>query len=1070
MKFSRFLTATALASAAFAFPHVASAQDAPAATAGTEDPAAVEAEEGTDVIVTGSRIRRPNLDSTVPITSVGTELITKTGQISVGDQLNQLPQLRSTFSQANSTRFIGTAGQNFLDLRGLGTDRTLVLVNNRRFVSSAPGSFRWDVNNVPADLIERVDIVTGGNSAIYGSDAVAGVVNFVLKRSFEGLQINGQGGIAGEGDSGAYFVSGIAGKNFADGRGNITLAAEYAHQEALFIPERLQGRERRQFQLTQNLGAQLNPSNGPIRTGGESSIGDGIPDTTFIGGLRRVTTSLGGTFTATCPTAAGTGESAAAFNARRAIACTGLLNPGSTNPLSQFGTAYAFMPDGTLVPNGCVTDFRPFGSGNCIGGFGSTLREAGQFQPGLDRVNVSLMGRFEVSPAFQPFIEAQYTHVDALQEGQPTFGANAFSINNPFLSTQARNQLQSLLAPGVTTFSMDRQNLDFGTRGEKHKRETFRIVGGVEGNFNDDWRYEVAVNYGRFTSYYETQGNYRTAQFANSVNAVVAPAGYTGTTYAGANGQRAVCAINVDAITTNDDPACVPVNLFGAGSVSREALNYFGHTSWRRQKAEQFVVTAFMSGDSSQWFELPGGPIGFAVGGEYRAEKQSSYYDDVTAAGGTFLNLIPAFRPPTYRVKEAYGEIRIPLLADVPFFHELTVEGAARVSDYNLGNTGTVWAYNAGLIWAPVKDLRIRGSFQKSVRAPSLGDLYTNPTQTFNNIFEDPCAQQNINKNPNRQRNCTAAGVPTTQTFEVGGVTTTEPFSNRPTSGVAAANSGNPGLQAERGTSYTIGAVFQPSFVPGLSISVDYYNIEIKDVIFTLHPQTVLEQCYDNPSGINNPFCASVSRLPNGTFAGQRSVFHAGGSTVTLNNPGFSSLGRPFNYARQKTSGIDVDVNYRHGLGGDTTLNLRGIASYLINRDNYTDITLPDFINQQKFELGDPEWRFQGTANLETSRFNFQYRVQYIGKQILNGFQYETFFALQGRPPLDPDATPFAFYPETFYHDIRLEVKATDKVDFYMGIDNLFDTRPPYDLLGIEAGSSYDPTGRFFYAGFKAKF
>jgi outer membrane receptor protein involved in Fe transport len=1062
---SAICTAALGLSMAFAAPAVAqTATNDPSAPAEEEaDLGQTEAElqadaqasadvQGEEITVTGSRIRRPNLESTVPITSVGAEQVLETGQVSVGDQLNQLPQLRATFSQANSTRFIGTAGQNFLDLRGLGTERTLVLVNSRRFVSTTPGSFRWDVNNVPADLVERVDVVTGGNSAIYGSDAVAGVVNFILKRSFDGLQLRGQAGISDEGDSSSYFVSGIAGRNFADGRGNITVAAEYARQEALYIEDRAQGRERRQFQLVQNLGPQLNPNNGAIRAGGEPSTGDGIPDTAFIGPLRRVSTSTGGTITASCPVAAAAGESAAAFAARRALTCSGIANPGSSNALSQFGNAFAFLPNGTLVPNGCQTDFRGFGSGNCLGGLGSTLRESGQFQPELNRINATVLGRFQISEALTPFFEAQYTRVDAVQEGQPTFGAVTFNINNPFLTDQARAAILPLLAPGATTFSSDRQNLDFGARGEDHERETMRLVGGIEGDFNDDWHYEIAANYGRFTSYYETEGNFRTVRFQRAAQAVRNAAG------------QIVCAVNADAITTNDDPACVPVNLFGRGNVSQEALNYFGYTSSRRQKNTQFVTTAFMSGDSSDLFELPGGPIGFAVGGEYRREKQRSEFDPVTAAGETFLNLIPLFDPPTYTVKEAFGEIRLPLLREQPFFHELTIEAAGRVSDYNVGLTGTVFAWNAGITWAPVRDLRLRAAYQKSVRAPTLGDLFTSPTQTFNNAFNDPCGQQNINNNPNRVKNCAAAGVPTTQTF----AGTTEPFTNRPSSGVAAANRGNPNLREERGTSYTLGAVFQPSFVPGFSLSVDYYNIEIKDVIFTLGAQTVLDQCYDNPSGIDNPFCAVVTRLPNGTLAGQRTVFQ-GGNIIELNNPGFSSLGQPFNYARQKTSGIDVDANYRRQIGA-VELRMRGIASYLINRDNFTDITQPSFINRQKSEIGDPEWRFQLSTNLEIGKFNFGHRVQYIGKQILGGFQYETFFPVQGRPPLDPDAAPFAYYPAKWYHDFRLEIDATERFQFYMGIDNAFDTLPPLDLLGTEGGSLYDPTGRFFYAGAKVKF
>lgn len=1065
--------------AALAFTAPAYAQDAAAPACvdadsdGACDDGSAEADDSGSIVVTGSRIRRPNLDSTIPITSVGTEQILETGQVSVGDQLNQLPQLRATFTQANSTRAIGTAGLSLLDLRGLGTQRTLTLINGRRHVATVSGSFAWDVNNVPADLIERVDLVTGGNSAIYGSDAVAGVVNFRLKDDFDGIQLRAQAGVSSEGDSGSQFIAGVFGKNFADGRGNITVAGEFVNQEALYILDREQGRDRRQFQLTQNLGANLQPSLGPVRTTGEPATGDGISDTTFIGNLLRVSTSVGGSVTATCPTVAATGESAAAFNARRALTCSGLVNPSSANPLSQFGNSFAFLPDGTLVPNGCVRDFRQFGSGNCQGGRGSSLRESGQFQPELQRYNATLLAHFEFSPAFVPFVEGQFVHIDAIQESSPTFGANAYSINNPFLTAQARSFLTQILAPGATAFALDRQNLDFGARGEDHERETIRGVVGVRGDFNTDWNYELSASYGKFTSYYETEGNYIRTRFANAINAVLAPAGFTGGTALNQQGQRVACAINTDASTTNDDPACIPVNLFGQGNVSQAALNYFGYTSFRNQRNEQFLLNAFMSGDTSGFLNLPGGPIGFAIGGEYREEKQFSAYDAETAAGTTFLNLLPAFTPPTYKIKEAFAEIRIPLLAGTPFFEELTLEAAGRVSDYNLGQTGTVYAYNAGLTWAPVRDVRFRGSYQRSVRAPTLGDLFTAPTQTFNNIFEDPCGQQNINKNPNRVANCAAAGVPTTQTFTVGGVTTTEPFTNRPTSGVAAANQGNPNLREETGDSFTVGAVFQPSFVPGLSLSVDYYDITIKNAIFTLAPQTVIEQCYDSASGINNPFCAAVNRLPNGTFAGQRTVFHAGGQTVTLDNPGFSSLGGGFNYAKLETSGVDAEVNYRTSFFGDTSLSFRGIVSYLIERNAFTDILDPTFRNRIKSELGDPEWRGQLTTVLDFGDVSVSHKLAYVGPQILNlsgNGQYETFFPLDGRAALDPDAAPFAYYPERWYNDLRVEADITERFTAYLGVDNVFNELPPLDLLGTEAGAPYDPTGRFFYAGVRARF
>jgi outer membrane receptor protein involved in Fe transport len=1013
--------------------------------------------------ITGSRINRPTLTSSIPITSLGVQDLTTTGNVSLGDTLNQLPQLVSTFSQANSTRFIGTAGINALDLRGLGNSRTLVLVNGRRQMTATPGVERVDVNTIPTDLIERVDIVTGGNSAIYGSDAVAGVVNFILKRNFDGIRLRGQGGISSRGDRGSYFVSLTAGKNFGGGRGNVAVAAEYAKQNTLYFTHRdeqtgaFSGRT--QYQIVENVGPNANPSAGLVRPA-EPATGNGIPDRVLISGVRNNSISEGGLFSATCPVAAATGESAAAFAARRALACNGIPNPGSTNPLAQFGNTFVFDQAGNFVRNDCITNFAPFGSGNCQGGQGSTLRLTGMLSPGLERKAVNLIAHFDVSEAFVPFIEAKYVRITANQEGQPTFFNNTFSINNAFLTPANRAAIVAVLPPGTTTFSAQRFNIDFGGRGEEHLRETWSAVVGATGTFNDDWKYEISGNYGRLYTYYETRGNLLRQQYANSINAVTNAQG------------NIVCAINADASTANDDPACVPVNLFGIGTPSQAALNYFGFTSSRVQRAKLYDALAYVAGDSSQVFELPGGPIGFVVGGEIRRQTAFAAYDDVTASsacgatGCTFLNIIPNFEPPAVVVKEAFGEISIPLLRDMPFFHELTIDAAGRVSHYNVGSTGTVFAWNANATWAPVRDVRFRGGYARSIRAPTQSDLFSPASQTFNNTLADPCGQQNINNNPNRAANCAAAGVPTTQTFNG----TTEPFTNRPASGVLGNNQGNPNLSEEKGTSLTLGAIFQPRFIPGLSLTIDYYDIKVENVIQALASQTVIDLCYDSTTGIDNQYCAAVFRNPNGTFAGQQNVLHGGGTvSFPVTGPGF--LQASFNFAKLRATGIDFDMAYRTRLSSDVKLNLRGILSRNLKRDNFTNVNDPTFIDTFLEELGTPKWQGQLSANLEYDMFNFGYRGRWIGKTVnFLATGYETFFSFQGRPALDPDFASRVKYQNTFYHDFRLDMKVDKRFNFYVGVDNAFDRLPPRDLLGTEGGSPYNPVGRFFYGGAEVNF
>ncbi len=1005
----------------------------------------VETEDGAPqdinaIIVTGSRIVRPNVDAANPVTTITLRDITSTGEVNIGDALNDLPSLRSTFSQQNSTRFIGTAGLNLLDLRGLGTNRTLVLVNGRRHIASQPGvPTSVDVNTIPAGLIERIDILTGGSSAVYGADAVAGVVNFVLQRDFEGIEGVAQSGISDEGDRATHFLSLTAGTNFGDGRGNIAIAGEYGFADDLYYADRddqygaFSGRD--QLQLVQN-------------TIGEPASGDGIPDRVFVRGVRNINIAESGLFSSACPALPATGTPSDALLARRALNCTGEDNATGT-PL---GFTFVFDPLGNLIRNEPVTDFRTIGSSNSVGGLGSTLRLSGQLNPQLERKLVNVIGHYEIAPALRPFFEAKYARIDAIQEGQPTFFNNTFSLTNPFLTPQAAGVLSQSLAPGATSFSAFRFNIDFGARGEDHTREIYRIVGGVDGVFNDDWRYEIAANYGELDTFYQTEGNLNRSRYANSINAVRNPAG------------QIVCGINADADPANDDAACVPVNLFGFGAPSQAALDYFIVDSTREQKASQLQLTAYVAGDASQFFELPGGPVAFVLGGEYRRETAFSSFDDFTKSGATFLNAIPDFDPEALEVYEAYGELRIPILAGLPFAEELTIEAAGRVSDYNLGNTGTVFTYNVGGIYSPTPGLRIRGGYSRSVRVPTQSDLLAEPSQTFLNGLVDPCDSRFINDNPNRAANCAADGVPATEV--VNGVSV--PFTNIPASGIRGLNGSNPNLSEEVADSYTIGAVFRPEVVPGLIFSVDYYNIKIENVIFSLLGQTIIDLCYNNPGGIDNQYCAAVFRRPDGTFQGQ-SNRQVGGATETfeLAPSDRSFIQGPFNFARQETSGVDLDLTYERDLGG-VELYLRGLLSYVIEKNDFTDVNDPDFVDQILLELGDPEFAGALTVGLDFGFPRVTYNMRYIGEQFVNSF--ETFNPLNGLPAENPDFSDPSQYPETFYHNLRLDFEEEDW-SFYGGVDNLLDTQPPLGLDGTTFGSGqYDNTGRFFYVGARIRY
>lgn len=997
-----------------------------AQTAASTDTQTTAPAEPSEIVVTGSRIARPTLDSPIPVTSVSLNDLTRSGGVVVGDALNDLPSLRSTFSQASSTQFIGTAGLNLLDLRGLGTARTLVLVNGRRHVTASEGEFQVDVNTIPTDLIDRVDIVTGGSSAVYGSDAMAGVVNFVLKRNFEGVRLNAQAGISDKGDRGSYRLSSTFGKNFSEGRGNIAVSLEYNRANLVTYADRpsLTGAYagRNQFQLVEN-----------------PQLDNNRPDRTFLSGVHSYGYDNGGNFVA--------------YNGTSLRSC----QTANACVPNGFPRIFGFRPDGSLYEYNYGTDFRPAGSGNNQGGDGATLNDRGTLVPRLDRYVANILGHYDVSDAFRPFFEAKFVRVESFSQGTPTFAQggeqgliNDFDdagnpivrpalvnygtsvgipirLDNPYLQPSAAATIRSLLPAGAEFFRLNRNNNDMGTRDEFDRRDTYRFVAGVEGDFNDTWKYDVSVNYGEFHTTSRFYNNRIEQNFYNSVDAVRNAAG------------DIVCRINQTSVT---DPRCVPINVLGDGAVSQAARNYINTTSLRTGKATELDINANVIGDTAKWFELPGGPVRFAIGGEYRRETASYKYDDLVKSGATFLNAIPDFNPTSFEVKEAYGELELPLLRNLPFAKELTVNGAVRVADYK-GATGTVWAWNAGGIYAPINDIKFRVNYSKSVRAPTLGDLYSSPSQNFAGV-DDPCDANFINKGrATRAANCAAAGVPANFINDRTRAGTLEILSG-----------GNPNLTAETSRSWTYGVIVQPRFLPGLAFTADYYDIKISNVISSVDAQTILDACYDAPD-LNNQFCKLINpRQANGYFA-----------TPAL-------LQSSVNFAALRAKGIDFDLSYSHNLTPNDKIVLRGVATYVRNRTDYPYLDTPDRPDRVKGELGDPIWAANASIDYTHGPVTLGYQVRYVGRQSIT--DWETQHTTNGVPPLDPNYADVVYYPRVFYHAIRGSVDVNRQFTLYGGIDNLTDKRPPYGLLGVgtSAGNSaiYDNVGRFLYLGATVKF
>lgn len=1064
------------------------------------DDAAEAAAEGT-IVVTGSRIRRPNLESAVPVTSISGDQFFQQGDTNIGDALNDLPQLRSTFAQQNPGLGVGIAGLNLLDLRGLGTSRTLVLVNGRRHVAAdiLNNAVSPDINTIPNDLIERVDIVTGGNSAVYGSDAIAGVVNFILRREFDGVQLRGQIGVADRGFGGNQYISAMVGKNFAEGRGNITLHGEYSHQERVF------GSDIPAFRRQDALGVI------DVDTGGLPNGSDGFPDRAFIKDIRSASINRYGLVPITqsgsnplCGTGIGSTNGAPG------------IGSGSTVG-TPYNCTFVFTPQGRLTPQ-TGTRYGQGVIGGITGGNGQTGREDQLLSvlPFQERYNFNLLAHFTVSDAFEPFVEAKWNRINTLgSNAGPSFIQGQFTqldfrerirLDNPFLNPADRTTLaNAILASGCNTslsaacnvtgnansftrltradtvqgiggplnatdiamindgsyrFVNARQLADSGIRDEKFQRDTYRIVAGLRGQFNDDWNYEISANYGKFKETTTTYGYLDRQRFLLSLDAGRNPV--TGaiqcrsqfdpasaTAYAAAGGAPRLA---------SDIAACVPYNPFG-GADNSAAARYFSYNAVNKASMSQLDILGFVGGDLSQLFELPGGPISFAIGGEYRRERASYVNDAFVVSNATNAVNVGLFDPPAFEVKEAYGEMRIPLLANMPLAHELTLSGAGRVSDYK-GSVGTVWTYNVGGEYAPIEDIRFRANYGKSVRAANVSETGFPAVPNFAPNFTDPCSSGQIANNANRTANCQAdlgallAGLPNN------------------TYSLPIISGSNPNLKPEVSKSLTVGAVIQPRFIPGLSLSVDYYDIKVDGVIVSLTAQTIANSCYDQPT-LDNPLCKVFTRWrgpgtsPGGYQPGQ-----------ILEN---SLVSAPVNFAKRTRRGIDVNFNYRTMLGDKVKLDTQVIYVHGLESSNFENPAIPAFENRILSELGDPKNEFRWDVDLEVGDVTFGYRMHYIGPMYVNFYEdfnkLESACTANGCPPLNADYSDIATYSSVFYHDVRLQwnMKALGGFgkDFQLtlGIDNILNKQPPLGSTGTGAGSSiYDIRGRNLYAGFRARF
>lgn len=961
------LVASTLALAA-ALPKAALAQAQPAPAADAASAPASAPEEG-NIVVTGTRLRRTDYQTASPTVSFSQDLLQKQGVTNVTTFLaNSLPSLVGSLTSRDNSgdrAGIGYTGLNLLNLRNLGVERTLVLIDGRRQVAGVDGSQAVDINTIPVSLIERVDVLTGGASAIYGADGVTGVVNFVLKRNFEGVSAQAQAGISKYGDSGDRLAAVTAGHNFAGGRGNIVLAYEFSDSD------QLQTRDRPKYTGSRQVAFYRNPDYTPDTPGVYSRIP--LNDVRYEWSSRMGAVDV--TFDGV-PEFRGDGKP---------------YNLGTSIP-----GGYSRGSDDTLVSD-----------------YGNDLL------PSVTRHVVNLNGRFEVSPAFEIFAEAKYANTRSYSLAQPTFD---YYIFVPGDNAYMPETIRAAIDPAAGGVLVTRDNFDLGQRGENIKRETVRSVIGARGDLSSSLHYEVSYVFGRTNVTNRYVNDRYTDRFNAALDAVRDPA--TG---------RITCRVNLDPSAaealTFKPGACSPINLFGEGVSDKAGVDFVRASTTERSRISQHVVNASLSGDTRGFFSLPGGPLGFVLGGEYRRESSRFVPDVLEQKGLTFANKLAISRG-RFDVKEVFGELDLPLLKDRPFAHVLDLSGAVRIADYSSTGTATTWKVDAA--WAPVRDIRFRGTISQAVRAPNIGELYGAASQTFT-FFDDPCITTNLGLGkPSRAANCQAllaqAGLTPAQ---IAG------FEDTRSVNIAGISKGNGQLKPEKARTWTAGVVLQPGFARGLQISIDWYDIKLRQAINTVDAQQLAELCVDQAS-IDNPFCALIKR-------------EAGTGLI------IDYTVQPENVADFRTSGLEVNLNYGFSVRKLGEFHLQLVGNYL---NKLTFVDSPGAAPRSTLgETYQPQYQAFVSADYQSGPFTFNYSLSWWDKTLRYSAD-----KLAGNPNyVDPK---YAWYKERWVQNISATFAVNKTQQFYGGISNLFNQQP-------DIGSTTYPTetsGTSFYAGFRAKF
>ncbi len=985
----------------------AAAQDAAAADGTAENTEDVNLADA--IVVTGSRITNPNLELSSPVGVVTSEEL-ELRQTNVAEQF--LRELPSAIPSIGSAVNNGNGGSSFVNLRGIGSERNLVLLDGRRFIP-ADTSGVVDLNSIPLAVIERTDILTGGATTTYGADAVSGVVNFITKQDFAGFEATVNGTISEEGDAKGYRVETTWGANFDDGRGNAVFSLSYQDQGAVLQGDRFTGSD--------------NVSSFSGNPGGSSNA---VP-ANFV--------------------------------------FTGPIDPATGSP---FGTVTGQINDaGTDIVPGVNSAAGPF-----------NFNPTNYYQLPFERYSMYGSARYELSDAVEVYSQGVFSKQKVetqIAPGGSFFNTYALNLNNPYLPAAIANRFCTalgladpactaaintpdgqLLADGsvnpdyveVNT-QVRRRTVEAGTRNSEFTSTLFNMVVGAKGGITDNVDWDVSATYGE-SERIQRQGGF--ARFQRLQNALIAT-------------DESTCAQSTTAGTAVD-ANCVPINLFGPlGTLTDPMIAYtFGLTQQVITATTIKTVNATVSGDLDTGI-LPS-PISFAVGGEYREYTATRQSDEASQTPGAVVGgggAAPDING-NYDVKDAFAEVFVPIFENKPFAESLNLELGARLSEYSTAGTELTW--KVGGSWEPVFGLTVRGNYQRSSRAPNIGELFTPVSTSLNNLQTDPCQLALPVGNANLTAVCVAQGAPA-------GVIG---FINPPPAGqINVTTGGNLNLGAETASTWTVGFVAQPSAVPGLSFSVDYWNIEVTDAIASPAVGDIIDGCFGNisASSANDPNCTDLvfRSQTTGEIAGAPN--EVPGLILQLSNLGLI-----------KTDGIDVSVNYATDLTDRIGLSLSFDGTWtnenIFNTNPANPASLDrDCVGYYSVNCSSiqPEFTFnqRTTVSLDdmlrvSLRWRYLSGVEQEPDDILNGNGP----AFQGNSPLFGEVD-FQNIPSESYFDLTTQWDVTDNVAVTMTVANLLNNTP--SVVGNNIGSTafnsgntypstYDAIGRRYSASVKFSF